>query len=472
MGVPDSEAALISPRRRRVEVGGGTAVFVDGTYRSTAGPPSSLRLCAGEQRFALRGWGAAPPQSERGDDYWWTILPVGSVDEPAEMSLTLEASHRGRGDAVTPLGTLELVPEAETAGGLDERIADALAEVAGEMPLVAICMATFDPDPTLLTRQVASIRSQTHERWICLISDDGSGGRGLRAIEEAIGSDRRFVVSRASENAGFYRNFQRALTLVPAEADHVALCDQDDAWHPRKLETLVGAMAGGARLAYSDMRIVAADGSVISDTYWSLRRNNHTDFGSLLVANTVTGAASLFDRGLLDDVLPFPPRHAAAFHDHWIAQVAMALGSIAYVDEPLYDYVQHGDASLGFLSANGNGRYGAPLLRRSWITWSRFRGRRYHLGWRQPYFNVYCRVALAAKVLKMRLGERMDPAKAELVDSLQEPGPASRWLARRVAAQGLSTNETLGRERLMLGGLAWEALQRRRARRAAAPRRY
>jgi len=37
------------------------------------------------------------------------------------------------------------------------------------------------------------------------------------------------------------------------------------------------------------------DGEVISDTYWSFRQNNHTDFASLVLANTVTGAASLFD---------------------------------------------------------------------------------------------------------------------------------------------------------------------------------
>ena len=46
------------------------------------------------------------------------------------------------------------------------------------------------------------------------------------------------------------------------------------------------------------------DGGLIADTYWTYRRNNHTDFGSLLVANTVTGAASLFERSLLADVLP------------------------------------------------------------------------------------------------------------------------------------------------------------------------
>ena len=51
------------------------------------------------------------------------------------------------------------------------------------------------------------------------------------------------------------------------------------------------------------------------------RRNNHADLLSLLVANAVTGAASLFRRSLLDHALPFPPAQFAHFHDHWIALV-------------------------------------------------------------------------------------------------------------------------------------------------------
>ncbi len=57
----------------------------------------------------------------------------------------------------------------------------------------------------------------------------------------------------------------------------------------------------------------------------------------------MTGAASLFRRELLEDALPFPPAQFAHFHDHWIGLTALALGDIAFVDRPLYDYVQHGE---------------------------------------------------------------------------------------------------------------------------------
>ena len=333
------------------------------------------------------------------------------------------------------LGSPERPPPAERAYGRG-RGTRQLASAA--QPLVAICMASFDPDPVLFRRQIESIRAQTHGSWVCLISDDGSSHAALAAIEEVIGGDDRFVLSRADANAGFYRNFERALELVPDEVDYVALCDQDDEWRSDKLERLLAGLEPGARLVYSDMRIVDEQRSLISETYWSFRRNNHTDFGSLMLANTVTGAASLFERSLLEHVLPFPPRHAAAYHDHWIAQVAMALGPLSYVDEPLYDYVQHDAAAIGYLTANAGGRYSANPLQRARISLRRLRDRRFHLGWRQPYFNVYCRIALAARVLQMRCGAELAPGRASVIEQLIDPSRAARWLLRRALADGLT----------------------------------
>ena len=133
-------------------------------------------------------------------------------------------------------------------------------------------------------------------------------------------------------------------------------------WYPDKLATLLAEL-GAAQLVYSDARIVDRGGAALADTYWNRRRNNHCDLLSLLVANSVTGAASLFPRELLDDALPFPPAQFTHFHDHWLALTALALGDIAFVDRPLYDYVQHGEASLGHAAANRDHRAARPARR-------------------------------------------------------------------------------------------------------------
>ena len=181
-------------------------------------------------------------------------------------------------------------------------------------------------------------------------------------MQRILDGDPRFVVSRSPRRLGYYHNFERALSMAPPSAAYATLADQDDRWHPGKLEALLGAL-GDANLVYSDARIVDRDGRLLSNTYWSRRRNNYTNLASLLVANTVTGAASLFRRELLELALPFPPRHGSPYHDHWLAMVALATGRIAYVDRPLYDYVQHRGAALGHARANAAGPRVARLGR-------------------------------------------------------------------------------------------------------------
>ena len=222
-------------------------------------------------------------------------------------------------------------------------------------------MATYEPPPELLERQLESLRAQTRPDWICVISDDASGPEASAALERLTEGDPRFHVHRAAERAGAYGNFARALALVPPDARYVALCDQDDRWYEHKLETLIGAL-GDAEMAFSDMRLTRPDGTAISDTYWTARLPNHDSFASLLLGNSVSGAAALFRRELLDRALPLPPRVGNLYHDHWLALVAAATGRIAYVDRPLYDYVQHADAVIGHAGANV-GVDGGPLRR-------------------------------------------------------------------------------------------------------------
>ena len=278
-------------------------------------------------------------------------------------------------------------------------------------------MATFEPPPDLFRRQVESIRSQTLTDWVCVISDDCSDPAAFAELQRIVEGDARFVVSRSGRRRGFYHNFERALELVPAGARYVALADQDDVWGPDKLETLVREI-GDARLIYSDQRIVTPGGDVVAATYWSRRANNHADMLSLLVANCVTGAASLFPRELLDDALPFPPAQFSHYHDHWIALTALALGEIRYVPRPLYDYVQHEHATIGHATATRMVRLRDRLS-------SLRLGARERVGrWRLHYFADACRLLQFATVLELRCGDRMSRPQAPRA----RPLPARRPL--------------------------------------------
>lgn len=223
--------------------------------------------------------------------------------------------------------------------------------VPGELPrkgLIAICMATYHPQLHAFQRQVDSIRAQTYDNWICIVNDDGTPSDAWEKMRRHCAGDERFRFTRNGQNLGFYHNFEQSLKRVPAAVEYVALSDQDDVWYPTKLSRLVRRLREtGATLVYSDMRVVDADGNELAPSYWINRKNEYRDLEALLVANTVTGAASLFRRDLLDLALPFPPRVGDAFHDHWLACVALSTGKIGYVDAPLYDYYQYGGSVIG-----------------------------------------------------------------------------------------------------------------------------
>ena len=486
-GATSSPALRLSPVSaipERLAVGGGTALFLDGLCSHSDGPVSALWVTVDGVEHPVMATGMPPPGAYEGTDYWWAVVPIAAVERPQLTRLRLRARTARGAEAFGELGVIELAPALEIADAAPAPRAHTKRGDEPERPLIAVCMATYEPPIDLFRRQIDSIRAQTHDNWVCVISDDDTSSDRLAEMRAVIGDDDRFSLSPGERRLGFYGNFERALALAPAEASYVALCDQDDRWYPDKLETLEAGLRDGAKLAYSDMRIVDTGGRVAFDTYWSYRRNNHTNFGSLLLANTITGAASLFTREVLEHALPFPPRYGAAYHDHWIALVAMALGKVAYVDRPLYDYVQHGGAVLGHARANGlgwrvppppGGRAGTRGIR-AWV--ERMAPLRIPRGMRDFYFLHYCGTVITASVVDMRCGELMTAAKRRTVRRFLDPERAMAWLILRAPRRLTGKTETLRREQALLGGLAWrryaelrkhgQAVGRRRAERGRA----
>jgi hypothetical protein len=466
----DLHASLDFPLPRTLAVGAGTAVFACGWCFSPRAAIRSLEFVVdGEPQPASahgmpRGdvFEALSPDLPRGGfrSGFWGIVRIGPREGRADRGLLIRAHLDDGSKAEAELGRIPLerpVPP----------VAAARQEPA-EGPLVAISMATHEPPLDLFRRQLGSIRAQTHRNWVCVVSDDCTSPERFAAMKRELEADPRFVVSRSPRRLGFYANFERALSLAPREAEYVAMADQDDLWHPDKLQTLLGAL-GQAKLVYSDARIVATDGSLVSETYWAVRTNNHTDLSSLLMANSVTGAASLFPRELLDRALPFPPGQFSHFHDHWVALTALSLGDIEFVDRPLYDYVQHGGAVLGHAAANRMPPFSDRL--RSLHRPLRDRVRR----WRLTYFVDACRLLQFATVLQMRCGDRMAPAKRRALDRFVRADRSPLGLGRFAARAGrelVGRPETLGAELGLFFGFAWRHMVRASARGAERPRRH
>ena len=437
------DVRLDIPLPETLAVGAGTALFVCGTCFAPGGRVSALTLLVDgkEQPLLAHGMPRLDLLQAEGDSAayragFWGFARIGP--RPAGATIVLGLRANGGVDA-------ELARIA---------VAKPMVPLPGA-PQIAICMAAFEPPLELFERQVESIREQTLTDWICIVSDDCSDPQRYAEMERVLARDPRFVLSRSERRRGFYHNFERALELVPGDARYVALTDQDDAWDPDKLETLVRDL-GDAQLVYSDQRIVSEDGSPIADTYWEARANNHSNMLSLLVANCVTGAASLFPRRLLDAALPLPPAQFTHYHDHWLAVTALALGDIHYVDRPLYSYVQHAHATLGHATATRMTR-----LRDRFSSLQRGPRERVRL-WRMHYFIDACRLMQFATVLQMRCGDRMAAPKRRAIkrflraerSALPVPGLFARG-ARELARR---RPETLGAEWMLAYAFSWRRL--------------
>jgi glycosyltransferase involved in cell wall biosynthesis len=383
-------------------------------------------------------------------------VPIAARDEDGPVELRVVARLADGSISEASVGSVEFTrPAPPPSYDLSHR--------DGAAALIAICMATYEPNADLFRAQVESIRAQTDRDWICLVSDDCSRPERLAEIEEVLAGDPRFVLLPSDRRRGFYRNFERLLGLVPAEAELIALCDHDDRWYPDKLETLRAAV-GGAQLAFSDQRLVDVDGRVLSESFWRGRRNNHTDLTSMMVANTITGSASLFRRAMLDVALPFPDIPGWQFHDHWLALAALATGRIAYVDRPLYDYVQHIDAVLGKLVL-GHGSADEPGPPKRSL-------RGLMSGWRADHFCGYLQTEVQAQMLLARCGRELTPPKRRalkrMVASARSPfGLARLWV--RPLRRFYGRNETLGGESQLVRGILWRHIVKLRSLRRERP---
>jgi len=216
-----------------------------------------------------------------------------------------------------------------------------------ESAKICICLATYNPNEALFKRQIDSIANQKEQDFVCIISDDASSPDKRNFIRDYIKRYPRFRLIENDQRVGFYHNFERALNNVPDECSFVALSDQDDFWYANKLTTLVSSFEEDVNLVFCDMRIVNEQGQIINDSFWVNRKVHTSSFQKLLLANVVTGAASVFRRDMLNQILPFPQYISASFHDHWIALCSISSGKIKFINEPLQDYIQHSQNIIG-----------------------------------------------------------------------------------------------------------------------------
>lgn len=235
---------------------------------------------------------------------------------------------------------------------------------------VDILLATYN-GAAFLAEQLDSLLAQSYSDWHLLVRDDGSTDGTLAILQDY--ADRfpdQLTILCDGQRLGAKASF--AALMARSTASYVAFCDQDDVWLPHKLARLLEIIraveaelpAPAPVLAHCDLELVDEDSRTLAPSFWRFQgiQAERNAVEQLLVENTVTGCAAVFNRALLERALPIP--EAAYMHDFWLALIASATGRILVLDEPLVRYRQHGSNTVGAVSLSGP----MAVLARAWQT--------------------------------------------------------------------------------------------------------
>lgn len=212
-------------------------------------------------------------------------------------------------------------------------------------PYISVLLATYNGEE-FLEQQLDSIFNQTYNNFELVIQDDMSKDSTLEILqryEQQYKNKFKIVITQNQQNVGFKKNF--ALLLQQAKGDFIALCDQDDIWHENKLEILLNNI-GNYSLIYSNSKLIDAESKSLECKLSEKLNTNFMDYHSclnFLFENSVSAHAMLFNRELLNFILPFPEH---IYFDAWIASIAASLGGVKHYNKCLVKYRQHSNNSL------------------------------------------------------------------------------------------------------------------------------
>lgn len=222
--------------------------------------------------------------------------------------------------------------------------------------MISIALCTCNGEK-YITAQLDSLAAQSLLPDELVVLDDASVDATLEHVRAfALRAPFAVRIYEHQHPLGVSGNFSEAIGCC--QGDYIALCDQDDVWLPDKLQKSMLCMAETERcwgtgmpvLVHTDLRVVDdALQEIAVSMFRAQGLQNETDMCRalkvLLVQNYVTGCTVLFNRPLLKLACPLPVQ--AVMHDWWLALSAAAGGRIAFVDEPLILYRQHGGNQVG-----------------------------------------------------------------------------------------------------------------------------
>ncbi len=214
-------------------------------------------------------------------------------------------------------------------------------------PQFSVALCTYN-GARFLSAQLDSILAQTLQPAEIVVRDDGSTDQTLeilKAYQAKTAGSLRFRILPSYGNLGVAGNFMTCARACTAE--YINFADQDDIWHPDRLEKFAQAFQ-----TYPDAVAILSDGRIVDDTlkptgqslwlshYFYPQEQNWIQQGKaekVLSRHVfVTGSALAVRRNWFDCV-PHPTPEF--YHDEWLGWFAGS--NLRLLPEATYDYRQH-----------------------------------------------------------------------------------------------------------------------------------
>ncbi|RXN86773.1 glycosyl transferase family 2 [Achromobacter aloeverae] len=238
-------------------------------------------------------------------------------------------------------------------------------------PHVIVLLCAYNGE-RYLAEQLDSIAAQTHQEWTVWVSDDGStdGTHGiLEHYRQRWGADRLRVVS--GPGRGFATNFLSLVCRTEIVGDYFSYSDQDDIWHPEKLQRALERLETHGRvvptLYCSRTQLIDEQGRKLG---FSPLFTRAPGFRNALVQNVGGGNTMVFNQAARQLLVSAGPDLRVVAHDWWTyVAVSAADGVVVYDPQPTLLYRQHGGNLIG-----SNLGWGARLQRIRLLMHGQLRG--------------------------------------------------------------------------------------------------
>ena len=211
-------------------------------------------------------------------------------------------------------------------------------------PPISVAMATCNGEK-YLEEQLDSILSQTLKPVEIVVCDDKSTDRTVEILERYS----RLGLIRYCEyehRLGFIANFKKAVSLC-SSGNYIALSDQDDVWHPGKLELSAKYLQkiDDTKLpvmVYSDLILVDQHKNIINRSFRDElgQGGYHYCLETLFFGCFVNGCTMLMN-SVMRDYFSSIPENGSLNHDTWMSMIAYTFGKADIIPEPQIYYRSH-----------------------------------------------------------------------------------------------------------------------------------